>query len=153
MIIAGLRLLIAQQEKRNASVPAKVKRAVMKRDEGRCQWPTHDGSICGATVKLEVDHIQPRGKGGPSTVANCRILCKPHNLEAARNTYGDELMDKFTGSVREPPATYGTGDPGCLVTALPCAGGTGWPRRGAHLRGRRTEQARRTQFVGAMHPK
>ena len=110
VIIAGLRLLIAQQEKRKASVPAKVKRAVMARDEARCQWPTHDGSICGATVKLEVDHIQPRGKGGPSTVANCRILCKPHNLEAARNTYGDELMNKFTGSVREPPATYGTCD-------------------------------------------
>ena len=88
VIIAGLRLLIAQQEKRKASVPAKVKRAVMARDEARCQWPTHDGGICGATVKLEVDHIQPRGKGGPSTVANCRILCKPHNLEAARNTYG-----------------------------------------------------------------
>ena len=109
VIIAGLRLLIAQQEKRKASVPAKVKREVMKRDEGRCQWPTHDGSICGATVKLEVDHITPRGRGGPSTVANCRILCKPHNLEAARNTYGDELMDRYAGNpiVRETCAAYG----------------------------------------------
>jgi len=110
VLTAALHLLIAQQEKRKASVPAKVKRAVMARDEARCQWPTHDGSICGATVKLEVDHIQPRGKGGPSTIANCRILCKPHNLEAARNTYGDELMNKFTTTVREPPATYGTCD-------------------------------------------
>ena len=84
VLTAALHLLIAQQEKRKASVPAKVKRAVMARDEARCQWPTHDGSICGATVKLEVDHITPRGRGGPSTVANCRILCKlcraRHNL-------------------------------------------------------------------------
>jgi len=137
VLIAGLRLLIAQQEKRKVSVPAKVKRAVMARDEGRCQWRTHDGSICGATVRLEIDHIQPRGRGGPSTVANCRILCKPHNLEAARNTYGDELMDRYTGNpiVRETCADYGVVGAGG-VPALPCDRRPGLPRRG-RTRGRR----------------
>ena len=52
--------------------------------------------MCGSTVRLEVDHVMPRGKGGPSTVENCRILCKPHNLEAARQVYGDDWMDQFT---------------------------------------------------------
>ena len=30
---------------------------------------------------------------------NCRILCKPHNLEAARQAYGDQHMDLFMRSV------------------------------------------------------
>ena len=109
VIVAGLRLLVAQQERRTASVPAKVKREVLKRDGGRCQWPTGDGGICGATVRLEVDHVTPRGQGGPSTVENCRILCKPHNLEAARIAYGDERMDRFIPVVREGPPPYSMG--------------------------------------------
>ncbi len=107
VIDAALDLLLAQQERRKASVPAKVKREVLQRDGAKCQWPTHDGGICGATVRLEIDHVQPRALGGPSTVDNCRILCKPHNLEAARNTYGDEVMDLFAPLALEAVASCG----------------------------------------------
>ncbi|HET8734729.1 MAG TPA: HNH endonuclease, partial [Anaeromyxobacteraceae bacterium] len=93
---SGLELFILQQEKRKASVPPKVKREVMRRDGGKCQWRTHDGGICGATARVQVDHIVPRGKGGPSTAENCRLLCRRHNLEAAREAYGDELMDRYS---------------------------------------------------------
>jgi 5-methylcytosine-specific restriction endonuclease McrA len=109
VLTAALELLIAQQEKRKASVPAKVKREVRARDQGKCQWPVAGGGVCGSTVRLEVDHVVPRGKGGPSTLENCRILCKPHNLEAARQVYGDAHMDLFTVRVpnaREPVAAY-----------------------------------------------
>jgi len=68
VLTAALEALIEKQGKRKACVPARVKREVVKRDQGKCQWPTHDGGICGATVRLEVDHVVPRGKGGPSTV-------------------------------------------------------------------------------------
>jgi len=95
VIEAALDLLIAQQEKRRASVPPRVKREVTKRDEGKCTWPLADGGTCGSTVRLEVDHLVPRGRGGPSTVDNCRILCRSHNLEAARLAYGDAHMDLF----------------------------------------------------------
>ncbi len=54
-------LLLAQQERRKSSVPAKVKREVRARDGNRCQWPTHDGGVCGATVRTEIDHVVPRG--------------------------------------------------------------------------------------------
>jgi 5-methylcytosine-specific restriction endonuclease McrA len=100
VLTAALELLIEKQGKRKASVPAKVKREVVERDEGKCQWPLAGGGVCGSTVRLEVDHLVPRGKGGPSTVENCRILCKPHNLEAARQVYGDDHMDLFT---QRPP--------------------------------------------------
>jgi 5-methylcytosine-specific restriction endonuclease McrA len=101
VLTAALEALIEKQGKRKASVPARVKREVRKRDQGKCQWKLADGGICGATLRLEVDHLQPRGKGGPSTVENCRLLCRPHNVEAAREAYGDAHMDLFTrGGVR-----------------------------------------------------
>lgn len=96
---AALDLLLAAQERRRASVPPRVKREVRRRDGGRCQWPTHDGGICGSTVRTEVDHVIPRGRGGPSTVDNCRILCDLHNREAARIAYGDDLIDRFAPRV------------------------------------------------------
>ena len=110
VLTAALELLIEKQAKRKACVPAKVKREVVKRDQGKCQWKLADGGVCGATVRLEIDHMVPRGKGGPSTVENCRLLCKGHNLEAARQVYGDAHMDLFTRGVptaREDVAPYG----------------------------------------------
>jgi probable addiction module antidote protein len=96
VLTAALELLLEKQEKRKASVPAKVKREVVKWDEGKCKWPLDGGGVCGSEVRLEIDHVVPRGRGGPSTVSNCRVLCRAHNLEAARQVYGDEYMDLFT---------------------------------------------------------
>jgi hypothetical protein len=108
ILTAALELLIEKQAKRKASVPAKVKREVVERDGGKCQWPVASGGICGSEVRLEVDHVVPRGKGGPSSVENCRVLCRFHNLEAARGVYGNEVMDLFARDpvVRETCAVY-----------------------------------------------
>jgi hypothetical protein len=97
---AGLDLILAQQAKRRAQVekprkakappgettgvPTEVRRAVWARDEGRCQWRLDSGEICGSTHRPELDHIQPKGRGGPSTLANLRVLCRPHDQLAAR---------------------------------------------------------------------
>ena len=75
---------------------AAVKRAVWARDEGKCQWKLDSGGVCGSEERLEIDHVVPRGRGGPSTVENCRLLCRVHNLDAARQVYGDAHMDLFT---------------------------------------------------------
>ncbi len=117
VLTAALELLIEKQAKRRACVPARVKRGVVKRDQGKCQWHLADGGVCGANVRLEIDHVVPRGRGGPSTVGNCRILCRAHNIEAARQVYGDAHMDLFTrgGSpgggplAREDVAAYEAG--------------------------------------------
>src|SRR5512137_3167814 len=118
VLTAALELLIEKQAKRKASVPAKVKREVVKRDQGRCQWPLASGGVCGSTVRLEIDHVVPRGRGGPSTVENCRVLCDVHNRQAARQVYGDDHMDLFAPRAREPAAPYAPGvssprDPPC----------------------------------------
>ena len=77
-------------------VPAAVRRAVWSRDDGKCQWPLDSGGVCGATLRIEIDHVVPRGRGGPSTIDNCRLTCAMHNQLAARQVYGDDWMDQFT---------------------------------------------------------
>ena len=112
---AGLDLLLERAAKRRAlvkrpralpdraadggnprQVPAAVRREVFLRDDGRCQWPTAGGGICGSTHRVELDHMVPVGRGGHATVSNLRILCAFHNDLAARQVYGDAWMDQFT---------------------------------------------------------
>jgi len=117
---AGLDLLLAQAEKRKGVVekprksprsaktdhiPAHVRRAVWVRDGGKCQWPLASGGICGCTRRLQFDHIQPLALGGKSTVDNVRILCRSHNLLAARLSFGDEWMNRYTSDPRGPVPT------------------------------------------------
>jgi hypothetical protein len=77
-------------------VPAAVRREVFLRDDGRCQWPTAGGGICGSTHRVELDHIIPVGRGGGPTVDNLRVLCHVHNDVAARQAYGGAWMDRFS---------------------------------------------------------
>jgi hypothetical protein len=74
---------------------AEVTRALYERSGGRCEWIFESGERCNSPVLPERDHIQPRGRGGPTTFANLRICCKPHNNLAARQVYGDKWMDRF----------------------------------------------------------
>jgi hypothetical protein len=98
----------AQDERSRRYVPAQVRRAVCKRDGGRCQWPLDGGGVCGSAHRVELDHIQPVAKGGPSTAENGRLLCRAHQDLAAREEFGDAWMDRFTGGtrVKEEVAVY-----------------------------------------------
>ena len=53
-------------------VSTKLKRAIWKRDKGRCQQ-------CGTTHGLQIDHIRPFKDGGPTQLENLRLLCGTHN--------------------------------------------------------------------------
>ncbi len=76
-------------------IPARVKREVWTRDGGRCQWPLASGGVCGATRCLELDHVVPLARGGPTIAANLRVTCRFHNQLAARQAFGDALIDRF----------------------------------------------------------
>jgi 5-methylcytosine-specific restriction endonuclease McrA len=76
-------------------IPAEVRRAVWERDRGCCQWKLANGELCGSGYRLQYDHIQPRAKGGKTTIANVRVLCQRHNLLAARLAYGEKLMRRY----------------------------------------------------------
>jgi len=71
-----------QSAKRNRkAILSSVKRAVWKRDQGKCQHfnPTL-GKICGSNHLLEFDHIKRFSYGGDDSTQNLRLLCNAHNL-------------------------------------------------------------------------
>ncbi len=78
------------------AIPAHVKRAAWIRAGGRCEWRFESGERCGSTTRLEFDHLDPRARGGPPTLENIRVHCRPHNDMNARRTFGDEWMDRYT---------------------------------------------------------
>src|SRR6266545_4206733 len=86
-------------------IPADVKRAVWERDGGRCTYTSPDGRRCECRFRLELDHIQPVALGGPSTVANLRLRCRPHNSLHAEETFGRAHMARFRRAERPNPRT------------------------------------------------
>jgi 5-methylcytosine-specific restriction endonuclease McrA len=121
---AGLDLLLAKDAKRRGEVerpqaavrparpdhvPASVKREVWKRDGGRCTWPLVSGGVCGSTVRLQLDHVVPRARGGPSNAGNLRLLCAVHNQYAARLVFGGEWMDRYARGAAPPPDAVAPG--------------------------------------------
>ncbi len=113
---AGLDLLLEKTAKRRGAaerplkvprpskpehIPAHVRRAVWARDGGRCAYPLANGGACGSTHCLEIDHVEPLAKGGASTIENCRVACRIHNLRAARLAFGDQLMDLYAPRRRQ----------------------------------------------------
>ena len=94
---------------RSAYVPRAARRAVFERDGHGCSWVDADGVRCGNQAWLELDHRQPRGKGGSSEPDNLRLLCRAHNLFAAEHAYGRDHIERCarrrqTEGANRPPA-------------------------------------------------
>lgn len=51
----------------------------MLRDEGRCQFKTQTGKLCGSRYWLDMHHITPKSEGGLDTVENLITLCSGHH--------------------------------------------------------------------------
>jgi len=90
---------------RSRYVPAAVRREVYECAGGRCTYVAPDGRRCTQTRWLQLDHVQPWASGGQSTAANLRLLCKAHNLHAARASFGrDYVASRIEQSrQRRPP--------------------------------------------------
>src|SRR6185369_8717329 len=69
-----------------------VRRAVWKRDGGRCTYTSESGRRCEARRDLQFDHEQEFARGGEATVDNLRLRCPGHNQHAAEQTYGAGFM-------------------------------------------------------------
>lgn len=67
---------------------AKIKQMVWSRDKSRC-------TNCQSQHGLELDHIHPRAKGGPTSIENLRLLCRSCNQRSAINEYGQLKMDMY----------------------------------------------------------
>ena len=60
-------------------IPSDVRAIVFARDSHRCVE-------CGAADNLTLDHITPWSLGGPDTVENLRVLCRPCNSRKGDRT-------------------------------------------------------------------
>lgn len=67
-------------------------RFIWSRDEGRCTWLMDSGERCGSEYQLEVDHIEAVAKGGATDPRCARLLCRAHNDQHARETFGEAFM-------------------------------------------------------------
>jgi hypothetical protein len=81
-------------------VPAHVLAAALERAGHCCEWKLASGGVCASRRRLQADHIQPLAFGGTSNLGNIRILCRFHNLLAAREVFGDDWMDQFAANPR-----------------------------------------------------
>lgn len=59
-------------------IPAAVRRAVWRRDEGRCAFAGSEGR-CDETGLLEFHHVIPFANGGSATEDNIQLRCRAHN--------------------------------------------------------------------------
>ena len=78
-------------------VPASVRRAVFDRDGERCSYRDDRGERCRETFGLEVHHRQAHALGGPATLDNLELRCRPHNTLAAEQDFGRDYMDFARG--------------------------------------------------------
>ncbi len=90
-------------------IPAAIRRAVVRRDVGRCCYVSPGGVRCGAADFLEVHHVDPWARTGTHSVDGIALRCRAHNQYEARRVFGDEHMARFRK--RE-----GTDDSGCSST-------------------------------------
>ena len=62
------------------AIPAAVKRAVWRRDRGRCSYVDRtSGRRCGSQHLLQIDHVVPYAQGGTAEPNNLRLLCAAHH--------------------------------------------------------------------------
>lgn len=81
--------VLAPKERRSNSrkhLSLKVKRQLFQKAGQCCEFQDpKTGARCHSRYQLQIDHIQPVAFGGSSETENLRVLCRTHNLQAARS--------------------------------------------------------------------
>jgi 5-methylcytosine-specific restriction endonuclease McrA len=74
---------------RSRYISAKVKRAVFKRAEGRCEnIHASSGKRCDNKYQLEYDHQKPYSQGGSNDIDNIYLKCRTCNTFRTKETHG-----------------------------------------------------------------
>ena len=83
------------------AIPAAVKRAVWRRDRGRCSYVDRtSGRRCGSQHLLQIDHVVPYAQGGAAEPNNLRLLCAAHH----RHRHAGARFGGRPGEDRQAPA-------------------------------------------------
>ncbi|TVQ77746.1 MAG: HNH endonuclease [Bradymonadales bacterium] len=71
---------VGTKGKRSRHIPKSVRAEVFERDGGACVFvEPKTGRSCGSSFGLEWDHKLEFSRGGESSEANLRLLCRQHN--------------------------------------------------------------------------
>jgi len=73
-------------------IPRPVKRAVWRRDGGRCAFVSLEGRRCAERAYLEYHHIHPSALGGPPTAENVSLRCRRHNDYERELVFGPRAL-------------------------------------------------------------
>ena len=84
-------------------IPAAVRRAVERRDGGRCTFKNGKGRRCTKRHDLEFHHRKPYGFGGDHSPDNLTLMCRTHNNLTAEHDYGKEVMWRHRRRSSSPP--------------------------------------------------
>ena len=98
-------------------VPAHVKRAVWKRDDGRCTFVGENGRRCESRHGIEFDHVQEVARGGDARASTIRLRCRAHNQYEAERTFGVEFMRQKRAVATEARAAAHRDQAGRAVAA------------------------------------
>jgi hypothetical protein len=98
---------------RRRYVDAATRRGVTARDGMQCSFIAADGKRCESRAFLEFDHRTPAGCGGESQTQNVRILCRAHNLLAARDVYGSARVNQAVSARRKKKGSLRLRDVHC----------------------------------------
>ena len=93
------------------AIPAAVKRAVWRRDRGRCSYVDRtSGRRCGSQHLLQIDHVVPYAQGGAAEPNNLRLLCAAHHRHRHAGTgFGRPGQDRQAPVPFSPAAEGGSG--------------------------------------------
>lgn len=95
---------------RSRAIPQPLRDQILIRAEQQCEYRAPDGTRCSARTHLDIDHVLPYARGGPSRSENLRVLCHQHNHRHAERCYGRAFMENKIAHaqerVRERPGVY-----------------------------------------------
>jgi hypothetical protein len=90
-------------------IAAAVRRAVWKRDGGRCAFAGGGGRRCNERGFAEFHHVDPYGVGGDATVETIELRCRAHNNYEAELFYGRPQPTRSGTSSPRPARAAATG--------------------------------------------
>ncbi|WP_394831254.1 HNH endonuclease [Pendulispora rubella] len=102
-------------------VTRSTRREVFERDGEQCTFVDESGRRCECRTFLELDHIEPRARGGSDDPTNLRIRCKWHNALAAEQDFGREHIEKKKAEKTNYPRQRGY-EPSLALRALTSMG-------------------------------
>ncbi|WP_394841942.1 hypothetical protein LZC95_33310 [Pendulispora brunnea] len=92
---------------RRGYVTRSIRREVFQRDGEQCTFVDDAGRRCECRTFLELDHIEPRARGGSDGATNLRVRCKSHNAYAAERDFGRDYIEKKKAEQKSRPRQRG----------------------------------------------